>query len=215
MAAVANKRSVMTLYSHTTDIFSHRVRLVLAEKGVTVDILPVDPANKPEELGKLNPYQSLPTLVDRSLVLYEPRIMMEYLDERFPHPPLMPVYPMARAKSRMMMYRIDKEWTPLLAKIETGTEAIAEKARKVLLNNIISTIPIFTEMPYFLSEEYSLVDCTVAPLLWRLPAVGIELPKKSAKVLHQYMDRLFERDAFMASLTEPERELREPLMEIA
>jgi len=215
MAVVANKRFVMTLYSHATDIFSHRVRLVLAEKGVTVDIIPVDPANKPESLSKVNPYNSLPTLVDRSLVLYEPTITMEYLDERFPHPPLMPVYPMARAKSRMMMYRIDKEWTPLVSKIQNGSEEMAEKARKVLLNNLMSTIPVFSEMPYFLSEEYSLVDCAMAPLLWRLPSLGIELAPKAAKVLIQYADRLFEREAFLASLTELERELKEPLTEIA
>jgi stringent starvation protein A len=201
------KRSVMTLYSGSLCPYSHRVRIVLAEKGVSVDILTVDPENPPEELIELNPYQSVPTLVDRDLVLYESGIIMEYLDERFPHPPLLPVYPVARAKSRLMMYRIDRDWYSLMRGILAEGKT-ADAARKELRDNLVSLAPIFANMPYFMSEEFSLVDCYLAPLLWRLPALKIELPSQS-NVVKNYAKKLFQRESFQASLTEPERELSE------
>lgn len=201
------KRSVMTLYSGPLCPYSHRVRIVLAEKGVSVDILSVDVENPPEELIELNPYQRVPTLVDRDLVLYESSIIMEYLDERFPHPPLLPVYPVARAKSRLMMYRIEQDWYELLNKILANDKS-SDAARKELRENLISLTPVFGNLPFFMSEEFSLVDCYLAPLLWRLPALDIELPN-SANAIKHYARRLFQRESFQASLTEAERELRE------
>jgi RNA polymerase-associated protein len=198
------KRSVMTLYSGALDIYSHQVRIVLAKKGVSVDILNVDANHPNEDLGELNPYNTLPTLVDRDLVLYNAQIIMEYLDERFPHPPLLPVYPVSRAKSRLMMHRIEKDWYSLLPKIEAGDA----EARKELKNSLLTVAPIFEELPYFLSEEFTLVDCVVAPLLWRLPLLGIELPR-SAKAIFQYQTRVFGCESFQAAMTEAERELRD------
>lgn len=208
MAVAANKRSVMTLFSGQTDIFSHQVRIVLAEKGVSVEIEQVEPDNLPQDLIDLNPYQTVPTLVDRELTLYESRIIMEYLDERFPHPPLMPVYPVARGESRLMMLRIEKNWYSLMYKIEQGNETEAESARRQLREELLAIAPIFGQTPYFMSEEFSLVDCYLAPLLWRLPQMGIELNGTGSKELKGYMTRVFERDAFLASLTEAEREMR-------
>ena len=206
---VVAKRSSMTFYSDASDHYSHRVRIVLAEKGVAVEIHDVDPDNKPEDLASLNPYNSLPTLVDRDLVLYDANVMMEYLDERFPHPPLLPVYPVARAQSRLWVNRIEKDWADLIKTTQWGSDKDAEAARKELTESLMSITPIFTEMPYFMSEDFSLVDCCVAPILWRLPALGIELPEKQCKPLLSYMERLFERESFQASLSEAEREMRD------
>jgi RNA polymerase-associated protein len=208
---VVTKRSSMLFYSDGTSQYSHRVRIVLAEKGVTVDIEDVDINNKPEDLADLNPYNSLPTLVDRDLVLYEPNIMMEYLDERFPHPPLFPVYPVARAQSRLWMYRIEKDWSTLVDKLKSGRSAPAqmEKMRKELRDSLISISPIFTEKPYFMSDEFTIVDCCVLPILWRLPELGVKLPAtKAAKPLLEYRDRLFRRPAVRESLSEQEREMK-------
>ena len=197
MAVAANKRSVMTLFSSPTDIFSHQVRIVLAEKGVSVEIEQVEADNLPQDLIDLNPYRTVPTLVDRELVLYESRIIMEYLDERFPHPPLMQVYPVARGGSRLMMYRI-----------EQGNVQRSDAARKQLREELLAIAPIFNESPCFMSEEFSLVDCYIAPLLWRLPVLGIELTGAGFSEVKDYMTRIFERNAFLASLTDAEREMR-------
>ena len=208
MAVAANKRSVMTLFSGPTDIFSHQVRIVLAEKGVSVEIEQVDMGNLPQDLIDLNPYQSVPTLVDRELTLYESRIIMEYLDERFPHPPLMPVYPVARGESRLMMHRVEQDWYSLMHTIEKSSGQEAEAARKQLREELLAIAPVFGQKPFFLSDEFSLVDCYLAPLLWRLPTLGVEFSGPGAKELKGYMTRVFERDSFLASLTEPEREMR-------
>ncbi|NIH10972.1 MAG: stringent starvation protein A [Serratia symbiotica] len=208
MVVAANKRSVMTLFSGPTDIFSHQVRIVLAEKGVSVEIEQVEMDNLPQDLIDLNPYQTVPTLVDRELTLYESRIIMEYLDERFPHPPLMPVYPVARGESRLMMLRIEKNWYSLMNNIEQSSGQEAESARRQLREELLAIAPIFGQTAYFISEEFSLVDCYLAPLLWRLPQLCIELSGASSKELKGYMTRVFERDAFLASLTEAEREMR-------
>ncbi|GDY26522.1 MULTISPECIES: stringent starvation protein SspA [unclassified Agarivorans] len=207
MAVAANKRSVMTLYSGANDLYSHQVRIVLAEKGVSVEINQVDPDNLPEDLIDLNPYSSVPTLVDRELVLYQSQIIMEYLDERFPHPPLMPVYPVSRGSSRLMMHRIKNDWYTLVEQIEKGDNADA--ARKQLTESLIGIAPVFAEMPYFMSEEFSLVDCYLAPLLWRLPTLGIELVGNGSKEIKSYMIRVFDRESFQASLTDSEREIRD------
>jgi len=213
MSTMASKKAVMTLYTGINDIYSHRARIVLAEKAVAVDIIEVLPNKKPEDLIDLNPYQTVPMLVDRSLALYESRIIMEYLDERFPHPPLLPVYPVARAKFRLMMYRIERDWYKLVEAIEKGAEKKAEKARKELTESLLSIDPIFKEYPYFISEEFSLIDCCIAPVLWRLPAMDVELPKKGTKHLRDYMERLFKRKSFQKSLSETEKELCLELVE--
>lgn len=207
---VVAKRSSMTFYSDGTSHYSHRVRIVLAEKGVTVETIDVDPDEKPEDLSTLNPYNTLPTLVDRDLVLYEADIMMEYLDERFPHPPLFPVYPVARAMSRLWIYRIKQDWCPMVDALmaNKGTAAQLEKARKDLRDSLVSIAPIFGEKPYFMSDEFTIVDCCVTPILWRLPVMGIELPKnKTTKPLIEYRDRLFERESILMSLSEQEKEM--------
>ncbi|WP_280539557.1 stringent starvation protein SspA [Chromohalobacter sp. 11-W] len=205
---VVAKRSSMTFYSGSDDHYSHRVRIVLAEKGVAVDVIEVNDDNSPEELADLNPYNSVPTLLDRDLVLYESKVMMEYLDERFPHPPLLPVYPVARAQSRLWMHRIEREWCPLVETIQQGSKKDAEKARKELRESITGISPIFEDMPFFMSDEFSLADCCIAPILWRLPSLGVELPEKQVQPLVSYMERLFSRDAFKASLLEAEKEMR-------
>jgi RNA polymerase-associated protein len=207
---VVAKRSSMTFYSDGASHYSHRVRIVLAEKGVAVETIDVDLDNKPEDLAALNPYNTLPTLVDRDLVLYEADIMMEYLDERFPHPPLFPVYPVARAQSRLWIFRIQKDWCSLVDSIMvgSGTSSQVEKTRKNLREGLISIAPIFGEKPFFMSDEFTIVDCCVTPILWRLPVMGIELPKtKTTKPLLDYRDRLFERESVMASLSEQEKEM--------
>ncbi len=205
---VVTKRSLMTFFSDGGSHYSHRVRIVLAEKGVTVDVIDTDPHNIPEEISELNPYNTLPTLVDRDLALYEPNIMMEYLDERFPHPPLLPVYPVARATSRLMIYRIERDWCSLADIIlgEKDTPA-ADKARKELRESLLATAGIFAEKPFFMSDEFTIVDCVVVPLLWRLPLMGIELTDKQAKPIKKYMDRMFARESFKASLSEKENDM--------
>lgn len=211
---VVAKRSSMVFYSDPISHYSHRVRIVLAEKGVTVEVIDVNvnDDNLPEDLVTLNPYNSLPTMVDRDLVLYEANVMMEYLDERFPHPPLLPVYPVARAQSRLWISRIEKDWCALAEKIlgGTGKGKEADKARKELTDSLLATAPIFQEMPYFMSEEFSLVDCCVAPVLWRLPKMGIDLSNTQCGPLLEYMERLFARDAFQESLSELEKEMLAP-----
>ena len=207
---VVTKRSSMLFYSDGSSQYSHRVRIVLAEKGVTVDVVDVDIHDKPEDLADLNPYNSLPTLVDRDLVLYEPNIMMEYLDERFPHPPLFPVYPVARAQSRLWMHRIEKDWCPLddMLQAEIAPEKDLEAARKELRENLVSIAPIFAEKHYFMSDEFTIVDCCVLPILWRLPELGIKLPDtKATKALLEYRQRLFERESVQESLSEQEKEM--------
>lgn len=207
MAVVTNKRSVMTLYSGSNDPYSHRVRIVLAEKGVTFDLYEIDPDRQQEMLAEINPYSSVPTLVDRDLVLYQSEIIMEYLDERFPHPPLMPVYPVARARSRLMLHRVNRDWYSLMDKILSKSDNL-DANRQALRDSIITVAPLFKEMPFFLSEEFSLVDCAIAPLLWRLASMGVELPPEGKPVL-AYAQRMFEREAFQVSLTDAERALRE------
>jgi RNA polymerase-associated protein len=208
MSVVTNKRSVMTLYSGSNDPYSHRARIVLAEKGVTFDLYEIDVDSQIDALVEINPYNTVPTLVDRDLVLYESEIIMEYLDERFPHPPLMPVYPVARARTRLLLHRVNRDWYSLMNKIlSKRTDPMeVEASKKALLESMLSVAAMFKEMPFFMSEEFSLVDCSVAPLLWRLKSLGIYLPPE-AKPLQEYAKRLFSREAFQVSLTDTERAL--------
>ncbi len=208
MASLSSRRSVMTLFSAPDCADSHRVRIVLAEKDITVDILNINLDNKPEDLAELNPYNTTPTLIDRDLVLYDARIIMEYLDERFPHPPLMPVDPVTRAHSRLALFRIEKDWFSLVNDIENGTDAVSAQARKILRESVLSAAEVFDVKPYFLSDEFSLVDCTIAPILWRLPKYGIDVPEKQGKPILRYMDRVFSREAFQQSLSKVEKSIR-------
>lgn len=208
---LVSKRSSMTLFSNPTDHYSHRVRLVLAEKGVTVDVVDADERSLPEDVVALNPESKLPTLVDRDLVLYESTVIMEYLDERFPHPPLLPVYPVARANSRLLIHRLQNDWCSkvdiLLA--GKGRETAIAKARKELRESLIAVAPIFNEKPFFMSDEFSLVDCCVAPIMWRLQLLDVQIPERHARPLNRYMQKLFDRDAFRGSLSEAELEMRD------
>ena len=204
MALLANRRSVMSLYSDPQGPSSHAVRFVLAEKAINVEIHSVTDEDKPEDLNDLNPYNNILTLVDRDLVLYEDQIIMEYLDERFPHPPLMPVDPVARASNRLYRYRINRDIYGLVDELESGNT----DAAKGLKDQLTAISPVFAQKTFFMSDDYSLVDCYLAPVLWRLPHYGIKLPSQ-AKAILEFGDRLFEREAFEASLSDVEREMRE------
>jgi RNA polymerase-associated protein len=209
--AILSKRSVMTLFSDSSDHYSHRIRILLAEKGITSQVLDIDARDYPAELAELNPYCSLPVLVDRDLVLYESRAIMEYLDERYPHPPLMPLYPVARAKSRQLLQRLEKDWCQKLDLLQRGRtpEKSAAIVRAELGAELVSVSPVFGEKPYFMSDDFSLLDCCLVAFLWRLPALGIDVPvTRQTKPLHDYMIRLFARESFLESLTQTEKEMR-------
>jgi len=208
MALVANRRSVMNLFSSGTCPYSHSVRMVLAEKGITVEIVDIDINQKQEDLLDLNPYNTVPTLVDRELVLYDPHTIIEYLDERFPHPPLVPVDPVSRARTRLALYRIQQDWYELVPALESKGEKTSAKARKQLSDSLTSSAEVFAAKPFFLSDDFSLVDALVTPIMWRLKKYRIELPRQ-AKAVTDYANRMFERETFQASLSEAEREMRE------
>lgn len=199
---------MMTLFSSPDEPASHRTRIVLAEKDVEIEIVSVTPGRFPEDLLDLNPDHSLPTLVDRDLVLYDSRIIIEYLDERFPHPPLMPVDPVSRAHFRLALHRIERDWYGLAAKIDKAPDGPdAPRLRGELRDLIVQTADFVRNKPYFMSDELSLVDVTIAPLLWRLPRYRIELPKESTPLM-KYANLLFSRPAFRMSLSPQEREMR-------
>jgi len=197
----------MVLYSDTISPASHCVRLVLAEKDINVEINYVEDGERPEALIEINPYNSVLTLIDRDLVLYDEQIIMEYLDERFPHPPLLPVDPVVRAGNRQLRFRVLKDLYSLIDDIESSDSSKVSNAQKNMKDNLTAIVPAFVHKPYFMSDEYTLVDCCMAPLLWRLPEYGVKLPA-SARPLEQYAERLFEREAFQSSLSEAEKEIR-------
>ncbi|WMY97587.1 MAG: stringent starvation protein SspA [Arsenophonus sp.] len=208
MSIMSNKHSIITLFSGETDIYSHQVRIVLAEKGISVEIENIDFKNLPQYFIKINPYRTIPTLVDRELILYDSRIIMEYLDERFPHPPLMPVYPVARGSSRLMMYHIQRNLYSLISKIDKK-DLNSNFASKKLKKELLSISEIFKEMPFFMSQEFSLVDCYLAPLLWRLPLLKVNIQEnENTKDIIFYMNRIFQRNSFITSLTESEYEMQ-------
>ncbi len=205
---MSSRRSIMTLFSAPDDPASHRTRIVLAEKGIEIDVVSVTPGRFPEDLLDLNPDHSLPTLVDRDLVLYDSRVIMEYLDERFPHPPLMPVDPVSRAQFRLALHRIERDWYGLAAQIEKeGQGKNGPKLRSDLRDLILQSAEVFKVKPYFLSDEFSLVDASIAPILWRLPRYEIDLPREAAPLL-KYAGLVFSRPGFRASLSELEMEMR-------
>ncbi len=201
----------MTLFSSEQDHYSHRVRLVLAEKGVAVDVVDASENDKPEDLAEINPYNSLPTLLDRDLSLYETNVITEYLDERFPHPPLLSVYPVQRARARLWIHRIDREWSSRLDLLTAGreSEGVLLRVRAELHDSIIATVPVFRQHRYFMNNDFSLVDCCVAVILWRMKSVGIDLRERSARPLRNYLQKVLERPSFRNSLTEAELEMQE------
>lgn len=206
MALSQRSRTVLTLYSASDCVQCHRVRLVLAAKGVVYDLVVVNPRAPPEDLLDLNPYNSVPTLVDRDLVLYDTGVICEYLDERYPHPPLMPVDPLSRARLRLAIMRFERDWLPFIAQIHAGGRP-AETARKRLRETMLASIPLFKAAKFFLNPELSLADCALSPLIWRLPSLNVVLPRE-AHTIGEYGDRIFRNPGFTRSLTPEEKALR-------
>jgi stringent starvation protein A len=204
MSAVMNRRSIMTLYAEAHDPVGHIVRIVLAEKDINVDVNFITHETKPEDLNDLNPYHNLLTLIDRDLVIYDPQIMLEYLDERYPHPPLMPVDPVSRANNRQIRYRIMRDLYSQIGVFSGLAGAAAKEVRQAMHDNLLAIAPAFARHAYFLSDDLSLTDCCLAPLLWRLGHYGVKLPPQ-ARPLLKYAETLFGRAAFKASLSPVER----------
>jgi stringent starvation protein A len=207
MALSTRSRTILTLYSARDCVHCHRIRLILAAKGVSYDLVLVDPAKPPEDLIDLNPTQSLPTLVDRDLVLYETSVVAEYLDERYPHPPLMPIDPLSRARLRLAIVRMERDWLPLAEQC-AGSGKNSEAARKRLREALMSALPLFKAAKFFLNPEMSLADCALAPLIWRLQSLGVSLPRE-AQAVHDYGERIFRNPGFTRSLTADEKLLRD------
>jgi RNA polymerase-associated protein len=207
VTAAVKGRATMALYSSDRSIDCHRVRFVLAEKGINVDIIDVsNNESASADLAELNPYNETPTLVDRDLLLHNAGVINDYLDERYPHPPLMPVDPVSRARLRLVHHRVIRDWYPLAEEIENSTGAKADKAKQQLKESIVAANDLFKHSDFMLNEELSLVDCTLAPLFWRLPVYGINLGKPGASV-QAYVQRLISRPSFKTSLTRAEREM--------
>lgn len=210
MVSLSNRTS-MALFSDPLDHYSHRVRIVMAEKGVTGEIIDSDLDSLSDELLQVSPYAELPVLVDRDVCLYDSVVLMEYLDERFPHPPLLPVYPVSRAEIRLFIQRIQKDWCEMFDNLVSAklSDSELKKTRQEFKSQIIALSPILKEKPFFMSEDFSLVDCCIAPILWRLPLIGIELQKDTkTKPIYAYMQRIFTKPCFINSLSELERDIR-------
>ncbi len=201
----------MILYSDRDDHYSQRVRIVLAEKDISAEINEAKPEETPEDILSISPYMKLPILVDRELAIHDPTVMMEYLDERFPHPPLLPVYPVARANCRTLMLRIDREWCPMIDALVIANKSEKElmKIREELLYEISSVAQTFKEFKFFMNDEFTLVDCCLGPILWRLPSLGIKLPiNRHLKPIIDYQNTVFDRPGFLDSLSSIERDLK-------
>lgn len=197
----------MKLYSGSVDPFSHRCRIVLFEKGMDFEVIDVDLANKTEDLAVLNPYGSVPVLVERDLVLSEANIINEYIDERFPHPQLMPADPVMRARARLFLYNFEKDLFSHIPDLESTDEKTVEKARKTVRDNLTQIVPIFSHQSYLLGDEYSMLDVAVTPLLWRLEHYGIQMPNQAAPLL-KYAERLFARPLYAEAMTPSEKVMR-------
>lgn len=199
---------MMKLYSGTSCPFSHRCRIVLYEKGMDFEIIDVDMHNKPEDLAIMNPYNEVPVLVERDLILHEANIINEYIDERFPHPQLMPADPVMRSRARLFLFQFEKElFFHIHALEENSSGKSAEKARQSIRDNLIQIAPILIKQKYMLGEEFSMLDVAIAPLLWRMDHYGIESSKALAPVF-KYAERVFSREAFIDSLTPNEKAMR-------
>ncbi|MDE0926926.1 MAG: glutathione S-transferase N-terminal domain-containing protein [Methylophilaceae bacterium] len=198
---------MMKLYSGSVDPFSHRCRIVLFEKGMDFEVIDVDLSNKTEDLAVLNPYGSVPVLVERDLVLSEANIINEYIDERFPHPQLMPADPVMRARARLFLYSFEQDLFSHVKDLESSDEAVAAKARKTVRDNLTQIVPIFSRQEYLLGDEYSMLDVAVTPLLWRLEHYGIQMPSQAAPLL-KYAERLFARPLYAEAMTPSEKVMR-------
>ena len=198
---------MMTLYSGTTDPFSQRCRIVLHEKGMDFQIIDVDVDHKPEDLAVINPYNRTPVLVERDLVLHESNIINEYIDERFPHPQLMPADPVARARARLFLHQVEKDIFGHIEPLEKGTERQREKARMQVSDALSQIAPMFVKQKYWFGDEFSMLDVAISPLLWRLDHYGVGLPKQAAPLM-KYAERLFSRPAYIEALTSAERGMR-------
>jgi len=198
---------MMTLYSGTTCPFSQRCRIVLFEKGMDFQVIDVDLTNKPEDLAVINPYNRVPVLVERDLVLYEANIINEYIDERFPHPQLMPADPVMRARARLFLHNFEDQLFDHIADLESSNSKVSEKARAIVRDNLTQIAPIFNKQEYMLGDEFSMLDVAIAPLLWRLGHYGIELPKQAAPLL-KYAERIFTRPAYIEAMTPSEKAMR-------
>ncbi len=198
---------MMTLYSTATCPFSHRCRIVLHEKDMDFQVIDVDPHNKPEDLAVISPYGRVPVLIERDLVLYESNIINEYIDDRFPHPQLMPAEPVMRARARLLLHRFEQELFCHIEAVEQNDQKIADKMRVAIANSLTMIAPIFDKQKYMLGDEYSMLDVAIAPLLWRLDHYGVRLPKQAAPLL-KYSERLFSRPLFIDALTPSEKLMR-------
>jgi RNA polymerase-associated protein len=198
---------MMTLYSGTSCPFSQRCRIVLYEKGMDFQIIDVDLFNKPEDIAVMNPYNQVPVLVERDLILYESNIINEYIDDRFPHPQLMPADPVMRARARLFLFRFEQELFNHVGMLERNNQKVADKVRAAVRDNLTQIAPVFTKQKHMLGEEFSMLDVAIAPLLWRLDHYGIQLPKQAAPLM-KYAERLFSRPAFIDALTPPEKVMR-------
>lgn len=200
---------MMTLYSGITCPFSHRCRFVLYEKGMDFEIKDVDIYNKPEDLAVMNPYNQVPVLVERDLVLHESNIINEYIDERFPHPQLMPGDPVMRGRGRLVLYRMEKELFNHVQVLENpaATNKEQAKAREAIGNGLTMLAPSFSKSKYILGEDFSMIDVALAPLLWRLDHYDVKLGKSAAPRL-KYAERIFQREAFIEALTPAEKAMR-------
>ncbi|HEY2622902.1 glutathione S-transferase N-terminal domain-containing protein [Dyella sp. Tek66A03] len=206
MVQSARSRTALALYTTADGIQCHRTRLVLAAKGVSYERVLVDPARPPEDLLDLNPYGTTPTLVDRDLTLYNTAVVCEYLDERYPHPPLMPIDPLSRARLRLAAVRIELDWLPEIDSIRAGGRP-ADAARKRLREHLLASLPLFKASKFFLNPEMSLADCLVAPVVWRLPWLGVDLGREGKPIL-DYGERLFASQGYARSLTAEEKAMR-------
>jgi RNA polymerase-associated protein len=198
---------MMTLYSGTTCPYSQRCRIVLFEKGMDFQVIDVDMTNKPEDLAVINPYNRVPVLVERDLVLYEANIINEYIDERFPHPQLMPADPVMRARARLFLHNFEDQLFRYIGDLESGDAKVMDKARALVRDNLTQIAPIFGKQEYMLGDEFSMLDVAIAPLLWRLGHYGIELPKQAAPLL-KYAERIFSRPAYIEAMTPSEKAMR-------
>ncbi len=198
---------MMTLYSGTTDPYSHRCRIVLFEKGMDFQVIDVDLANKPEDLAVINPHNTVPVLVERDLVLEQANIINEYIDERFPHPQLMPADPVMRARARLFLHNFEEQLFDHIKDLESENQKSADKARTTIRDNLTQIVPLFTKQEYILGDDFSMLDVAIAPLLWRLGHYGIELPKQAAPLL-KYAERIFSRPAYIEAMTPSEKAMR-------
>ena len=198
---------MMTLYSGTTDPYSHRCRIVLFEKGMDFQVIDVDLANKPEDLAVINPHNTVPVLVERDLVLEQANIINEYIDERFPHPQLMPADPVMRARARLFLHNFEEQLFSHIKDLESDNQKAADKARATIRDNLTQIVPLFSKQEYILGDEFSMLDVAIAPLLWRLGHYGIELPKQAAPLL-KYAERIFSRPAYIEAMTPSEKAMR-------